>query len=71
MSITITIIAVIFLIQSQGFRYCPRLLINMTKVGDGGSDFLARLLGRGGMDFDSDKAYRYIWIEMPTVFRAY
>ncbi|XP_076837196.1 NAD-dependent protein deacetylase sirtuin-2 [Brachyhypopomus gauderio] len=36
---------------------CPRLLINMEKTGQ--SDFVAGLLGfGGGMDFDSDKAYR-------------
>ncbi|XP_028857518.1 NAD-dependent protein deacetylase sirtuin-2 isoform X1 [Denticeps clupeoides] len=35
----------------------PRLLINMEKTGE--SDFVAGLLGfGGGMDFDSDKAYR-------------
>ncbi|KAG7319584.1 hypothetical protein KOW79_016727 [Hemibagrus wyckioides] len=36
---------------------CPRLLINMEKTGQ--SDFALGLLGfGGGMDFDSDKAYR-------------
>ncbi|KAI5626364.1 ras and Rab interactor 2 [Silurus asotus] len=36
---------------------CPRLLINMEKAGQ--SDFAMGLLGfGGGMDFDSDKAYR-------------
>ncbi|XP_066508291.1 NAD-dependent protein deacetylase sirtuin-2-like isoform X1 [Hoplias malabaricus] len=36
---------------------CPRLLINMEKTGQ--SDFPMGLLGfGGGMDFDSDKAYR-------------
>lgn len=36
---------------------CPRLLINMEKSGQ--SDFAMGLLGcGGGMDFDSDKAYR-------------
>ncbi|KAM9439353.1 NAD-dependent protein deacetylase sirtuin-2 [Clarias gariepinus] len=36
---------------------CPRLLINMEKAGQ--SDFPMGLLGfGGGMDFDSDKAYR-------------
>uniref|UniRef100_A0AAR2KMF8 NAD-dependent protein deacetylase sirtuin-2 n=1 Tax=Pygocentrus nattereri TaxID=42514 RepID=A0AAR2KMF8_PYGNA len=36
---------------------CPRLLINLEKTGQ--SDFASSLLGfGGGMDFDSDKAYR-------------
>ncbi|XP_036412184.1 NAD-dependent protein deacetylase sirtuin-2 [Colossoma macropomum] len=36
---------------------CPRLLINLEKTGQ--SDFPSGLLGfGGGMDFDSDKAYR-------------
>lgn len=35
----------------------PRLLINMEKTGE--SDFLSGMLGLGGgLDFDSDKAYR-------------
>ncbi len=40
---------------------CPRLLINLTKAGaaDSAADFMMRLLGRGGgMDFDSEDAYR-------------
>jgi NAD-dependent deacetylase sirtuin 2 len=37
---------------------CPRLLINMTKAGDSATDLVMRLLGRGGMDFDSEDAYR-------------
>ncbi len=32
----------------------------MEKVGDeGGADFLSRLMGRGGMDFDSERCYRW------------
>ncbi|CAB4069913.1 SIRT2 [Lepeophtheirus salmonis] len=37
----------------------PRLLINMQVVGDeGANDFVMRLMGRGGMDFTSDRRYR-------------
>ncbi|XP_067101903.1 NAD-dependent protein deacetylase sirtuin-2 [Osmerus mordax] len=38
-------------------KSCPRLLINMEKTGE--SDTMMGMLGfGGGMDFDSDKAYR-------------
>eukprot|EP00096_Caligus_rogercresseyi_P005871 TRINITY_DN2191_c0_g2_i1.p1 TRINITY_DN2191_c0_g2~~TRINITY_DN2191_c0_g2_i1.p1 ORF type:complete len:352 (-),score=76.14 TRINITY_DN2191_c0_g2_i1:148-1203(-) len=37
----------------------PRLLINMEVVGnEGGNDFILRLMGRGGMDFSSERRYR-------------
>ena len=35
---------------------CPRLLINLTKAGE--AHPLGRLYGGGGMDFDSEDAYR-------------
>ncbi len=38
---------------------CPRLLLNLTKVGSTGNDFVLRLLGMGGMDYDSEDAYRF------------
>jgi len=30
----------------------------MEKVGNDGTDFVLRLLGKGGMDFDSEESYR-------------
>ncbi|KAM8853567.1 NAD-dependent protein deacetylase sirtuin-2 [Synchiropus picturatus] len=42
---------------SRVSRSCPRLLINLEKSGETGS-FMGMLGLGGGMDFDSDKAYR-------------
>uniref|UniRef100_A0A8C8DS21 NAD-dependent protein deacetylase n=1 Tax=Oryzias sinensis TaxID=183150 RepID=A0A8C8DS21_9TELE len=40
-------------------KSCPRLLINMEKAGEVSADPMLGMLGfGGGMDFDSDKAYR-------------
>lgn len=49
-------------------KTCPRLLINLEKVGvssGSGLDFLSRILSgvqSGGLDFDSEKAYRDVAI---------